>query len=73
VVVYFGKNAATHLTGATILVIGIFWMGTSMWAVKKVISSMRKKRSGLRSMMEEIEAEIALMEKERAQAAAEQE
>ncbi len=73
VVFYFGKNAATHLTGATILVIGIFWMGTSMWAVKKVISSMRKKRSGLRSIMEEIEAEIALMEKERAQAAAEQE
>jgi hypothetical protein len=72
-VFYFSKSAATHLTGTTILVVGIFWMGTSMWAVKKVVSSMRKKRSGLRSMMEEIEAEIALLEKERAEAAAEQE
>ncbi len=67
-VFYFGADRATNMTATSIVVIGIFWMGSSIWAVRKVVTSMRKKRSGLRSMMEEIEAEIALLEQERAEA-----
>jgi hypothetical protein len=51
--------------GVAILVVGIYWMGTSIWAANKVVATIRRRRKGgLRAMLEEVDAEIAAIRKE---------
>lgn len=63
-VFYFGTHTVFHLTGMAIIVIGIYWLGTSIWAVNKVLTSMKQRRGGLRATLAEIDAEIEALKKE---------
>ncbi len=58
-------NAVMRCAGIAILVIGIYWMGSSIWAANKVVATIRRRRKGgLRAMLEEVDAEIAAIRKE---------
>ena len=63
-VFYFGTHTVFHLTGMAIVVIAIYWLGTSIWAVNKVLTSMKLRRGGLRATLAEIDAEIEALRKE---------
>jgi hypothetical protein len=65
-VFFFGTHPVFHLTGMAIVVIGIYWLGTSIWAVNKVLNSMQQRRGGLRATLAEIDAEIEALRKETA-------
>jgi hypothetical protein len=63
-VFYFSTHTVFHLTGMAIVVIGIYWLGTSIWAINKVLNSMQQRRGGLRATLAEIDAEIEALRKE---------
>jgi hypothetical protein len=64
-VLFLAGNAVIRCAGIAILVIGIYWMGSSIWAANKVVATIRRRRKGgLRAMLEEVDAEIAAIRKE---------
>ena len=64
-VVFMAGNAVMRSAGVAILIIGIYWMGSSIWAANKVVATIRRRRKGgLRAMLEEVDAEIAAIRKE---------
>jgi chromosome segregation ATPase len=63
-VFYFSTQTVFRLTGMAIVVIGIYWLGTSIWAINKVLNSMQQRRGGLRATLAEIDAEIEALRKE---------
>ncbi|MEX0675462.1 MAG: hypothetical protein WD063_00205 [Pirellulales bacterium] len=54
-------------SGMVILVVGIYWMVSGLLAARDVFATMRRKTTGLRAILEEVEAEIAANEQEAAQ------
>jgi pSer/pThr/pTyr-binding forkhead associated (FHA) protein len=64
-VLFMTDSAVMRSAGVAILVVGIYWMGTSIWAANKVVATIRRRRKGgLRAMLEEVDAEIAAIRKE---------
>ncbi len=64
-VLYMSGNAAMQSVGIVILVVGIYWMASSIWAANKVVATIRRRRrGGLRAMLEEVDAEIAAIQRE---------
>jgi hypothetical protein len=71
-VLYGAESFAMRGAGMVFLVVGVFWMATGLMAAKNVLDTMRRKnRSGLRAMLDEVDAEIAAAQNEVAEAAPE--
>jgi hypothetical protein len=68
-VLYYAESLVMRASAMLIVTVGAFWMVTGLLAAKNVLDTMRrKKRPGLRAMLEEVEAEIAAVQSEAEQA-----
>jgi len=68
-VLWFADLAMLRMVAFVILVVGIFWMTRSIRAANRILAAMRERRAGgLRAIMAEVDAELAILEKEKAAA-----
>jgi Flp pilus assembly protein TadB len=69
-VLAFTSDVLMKASAMVILVVGIYWFVSAMLAAKSVFATMRRKSTGLRAILEEVEAELAANEAEAAAEAA---
>ncbi len=64
----FADTTALRAGGSVLLVVGILWVLWSVRAANRVMASLRRKKAGgLRAIINEVDAELAALEKEKAQ------
>jgi hypothetical protein len=64
VVLTFSSDFLLRACAMVVLVVGIYFLVTSLLSAKNVFATMRKKSSGLRAILDEVEAELAANEDE---------
>ena len=67
IVLGFSDDAILRGTAGLILIVGIYCIVSGLLATKDVVATVRRKTTGLRAILEEVEAELAANEREAAQ------